>query len=109
MNSFTSSGFTNFMKMAIEQAKIAQSAGEVPVGAVLLGPAGDVLAKSGNRTRELKDPSAHAEVLVIREACQVLGNERLIGCEFICYFGTLCYVRCLNFSFSNSPALLWCE
>ena len=81
MNSFTSSGFTNFMKMAIEQAKIAQSAGEVPVGAVLLGPAGDVLAKSGNRTRELKDPSAHAEVLVIREACQVLGNERLIGCD----------------------------
>ena len=48
MNSFTRSGFTNFMKMAIEQAKIAQSAGEVPVGAVLLGPAGDVLAKSGN-------------------------------------------------------------
>ena len=45
MNSFTSSGFTNFMKMAIEQAKIAQYAGEVPVGAVLLGPAGDVLAK----------------------------------------------------------------
>jgi tRNA(adenine34) deaminase len=81
LNSFTSSGFTNFMKMAIEQAKIAQSAGEVPVGAVLLGPAGDVLAKSGNRTRELKDPSAHAEVLVIREACQVLGNERLIGCD----------------------------
>ena len=65
----------------IQQAKIAQSAGEVPVGAVLLGPAGDVLAKSGNRTRELKDPSAHAEVLVIREACQVLGNERLIGCD----------------------------
>ena len=50
------------MKMAIEQAKIAQSAGEVPVGAVLLGPAGDIWAKSGNRTRELKDPSAHAEI-----------------------------------------------
>ena len=57
--------------MAIEQAIIARSAGEIPVGAVLLDPAGQVLAKSGNRTRELKDPSAHAEVLVIREACQV--------------------------------------
>ena len=55
-NSFTSSGFTNFMKMAIEQAKIAQSAGEVPVGAVLLGPAGDVLAKSGNILENSKTP-----------------------------------------------------
>ena len=45
------------MKMAIEQAIIARSAGEIPVGAVLLDPAGKVLAKSGNRTRELKDPS----------------------------------------------------
>ena len=69
------------MKMAIDQAIIARSAGEIPVGAVLLDPAGQVLAKSGNRTRELKDPSAHAEVLVIREACQVLGNERLSGCD----------------------------
>ena len=69
------------MKMAIEQAIIARSAGEIPVGAVLLDPAGKVLAKSGNRTRELKDPSAHAEVLVIREACKVLGNERLSGCD----------------------------
>ena len=81
MNSLTTSGFTNLMKMALEQAKIAHSAGEIPVGAVLLDSAGNVLAKSGNRTRELKDPSAHAEVLVIREACQVLGNERLSGCD----------------------------
>ena len=78
--------------MAIEQAIKARSAGEIPVGAVLLDPAGQVLAKSGNRTRELKDPSAHAEVLVIREACQLLGNERLSGCDL---YVTLDLVPCV--------------
>ena len=69
------------MKLAIEQAEVARVSGEIPVGAVLLAPNGDILAKSGNRTRELKDPSAHAEVLVIREACRIMGNERLSDCD----------------------------
>ena len=69
------------MKLAIEQAEVARVSVEIPVGAVLLAPNGDILAKSGNRTRELKDPSAHAEVLVIREACRIMGNERLSDCD----------------------------
>ncbi|MGB3248568.1 MAG: nucleoside deaminase, partial [Tabrizicola sp.] len=54
--------------------------GEVPVGAVVvLGER--VLARAGNRTRELADPTAHAEMLAIREACRATGSERLTGCE----------------------------
>nr|WP_310498823.1 nucleoside deaminase [Sandarakinorhabdus sp.] len=51
----------------------------MPVGAVIAGPDGHVLAAAGNRTRELHDPSAHAEMLAIRAACAALGNERLTG------------------------------
>ena len=65
--------------LALEEAKSAALRGEVPVGAVLLGPEGALLARDGNRIVELKDPTAHAEVLVIRAAARALGNERLIG------------------------------
>jgi tRNA(Arg) A34 adenosine deaminase TadA len=51
------------------------------VGAVVIGPDGAILAKEGNRTRELHDPTAHAEILAIRAACQKLGSERLPGCD----------------------------
>jgi len=61
------------------QAQAAADRGEVPVGAVIVSPDGDVIAASGNRTRELNDPTAHAEILVIRAACEMLGQERLIG------------------------------
>jgi len=64
--------------MAIEQAKLAADRGEVPVGAVIEKD-GQVLAAVGNRTRELNDPTAHAEVLAIRAACAELGVERLTG------------------------------
>jgi tRNA(adenine34) deaminase len=64
--------------LAIAEAKAAGERGEVPVGAVLAG-GGEVLAKSGNRTVELKDPTAHAEMLVIREAAAKQNNERLTG------------------------------
>jgi tRNA(adenine34) deaminase len=57
---------------------LAAARGEVPVGAAVIGPGG-VVARAGNRVRELHDPSAHAEVLVIREACRILGSERLGG------------------------------
>jgi tRNA(Arg) A34 adenosine deaminase TadA len=67
------------MQLALEEAAAAARRGEVPVGAVLVGPDGKVVAAEGNRTRELNDPSAHAEMLVIREACRKAGSERLPG------------------------------
>ncbi len=69
------------MELALKEARLAADRGEVPVGAVLVSPHGDVLASAGNRTRELNDPSAHAEMLVVRAACAALGAERLIGCD----------------------------
>ena len=72
-------GFTSFMELALEEARAAARRGEVPVGAVLVAPGGSVVAQAGNRTRELSDPTAHAEVLVIREACRLAGSERLGG------------------------------
>ena len=65
--------------LALEEAKSAALRGEVPVGAVLLGADGALLARDGNRILERKDPTAHAEMLVMRAGAQALGNERLIG------------------------------
>ncbi|MHC9235358.1 nucleoside deaminase [Pseudooceanicola sp. 502str34] len=73
--------FRSHMQIALDEAQAAGRRGEVPVGAVLLSPDGAVLARDGNRTRELKDPTAHAEILVIRAACETLGQERLPGCD----------------------------
>lgn len=71
-------GFRSFMEDALEQARAAGARGEVPVGAVVVRD-GAVVARAGNRTRELRDPTAHAEVLAIRAACADLGSERLGG------------------------------
>jgi tRNA(adenine34) deaminase len=71
-------GFRSFMGLALDEARVAALRGEVPVGAVIVS-AGVVVARAGNRTRELSDPTAHAEMLAIREACRVLGSERLVG------------------------------
>ena len=60
------------------EARAAGARGEVPVGAVIVHD-GQIVAQAGNRTRELRDPTAHAEVLAIRAACLALGSERLIG------------------------------
>ena len=65
--------------LALAEAQQAGGRGEVPVGAVLLSAAGDVLARDGNRILERKDPTAHAEMLVIRAAAAILDNERLTG------------------------------
>jgi tRNA(adenine34) deaminase len=73
------SGFRSFMDVALMEARAAALRGEVPVGAVVVSPAGLVVAKAGNRTRELCDPTAHAEVLAIRAACLAVGSERLVG------------------------------
>ena len=72
--------FRSWMDMALDEAREAARRGEVPVGAVVVHE-GRVLARDGNRTRELCDPTAHAEVLAIRAACRVLGSERLTGAE----------------------------
>ncbi len=66
------------MHIALQEAHAAGARGEVPVGAVIAGPDG-VIAQAGNRTREMNDPTAHAEVLAIRAACAALGQERLTG------------------------------
>src|ERR1700712_4209075 len=65
--------------LALEEAKSAALWGEGPVGAVLLGADGALLARDGNRILESKDPTAHAEMLVMRAGAQALGNERLTG------------------------------
>ena len=73
--------FKSFMSEALVQARAAADRGEVPVGAVIVDGVGQVIASAGNRTRELNDPTAHAEVLAIRAACSALGVERLPSCD----------------------------
>ena len=65
------------MARALAEAQAAAARGEVPVGAVVVDPAGHVVAAAGNRTRELSDPTAQAEVLALRAACAAAGSERL--------------------------------
>ena len=69
--------FNSHMEAALQQARAAAHRGEVPVGAVIVSPDGRVISAAGNRTRELNDPTAHAEVLAIRAACDSLQQERL--------------------------------
>lgn len=70
------------MQAALEEAEAAASRGEVPVGAVLVdGDSGTILARAGNRTEEISDPTAHAELLAIRAAAAKLGTPRLAGCD----------------------------
>ncbi len=73
------SGFVSFMELALVQASEAADRGEVPVGAVIVGPRNTVLAVAGNRSRELNDATAHAEILAIRQACRSTGSYRLDG------------------------------
>lgn len=68
------------MQLALDEARDGDSAGEVPIGAVVVKD-GTVIARAHNQPRALHDPTAHAEVLAIRAAAEVLGNERLDGCE----------------------------
>jgi cytidine deaminase len=69
------------MALALAEARSAAARGEVPVGAVVVDAAGTALAATGNRMRELRDPTAHAEMLAIRAACAALGAERLTDCD----------------------------
>jgi tRNA(adenine34) deaminase len=71
---------SSFMEIALEEARAAAERGEVPVGcAIALG--GEVIARAGNRTLAERDPTAHAELLAIREAARALNSERLVDCD----------------------------
>ena len=65
------------MRAAMEEAKNAAARDEVPIGAVIVDENGAIVAQDGNRTRELNDPSAHAEILIIRAACEKAGAQRI--------------------------------
>lgn len=69
------------MKLALAQAEAAVQHGEVPVGAVLIDSGGMVLAAAGNRVEQSHDPTAHAEILVLRAGAARLGTTQLIGCD----------------------------
>jgi len=73
--------FRSHMNIALAEARAAAERGEVPVGAVITGSDGEVLARAGNRMRELCDPTAHAEIIAIRTAALALGSERLTDCD----------------------------
>jgi tRNA(Arg) A34 adenosine deaminase TadA len=71
----------DFMRQALTEASAAAARGEVPVGAVLVDETGAVLARAGNRVIALRDPTAHAEVLVLRDGAKALKSERLESCD----------------------------
>ncbi len=68
------------MSLAFAEARAAEARGETPIGAAIVRD-GTVVARAGNRTRERADPTAHAEMIAIREAAAALGSERLVGCD----------------------------
>jgi tRNA(adenine34) deaminase len=70
----------SFMDLALEEARAAEAAGEVPIGCVVVRGT-SVIASAGNRTIADRDPTAHAEMLAIRDAARALGSERLTDCD----------------------------
>jgi tRNA(adenine34) deaminase len=99
------SGKLDPMAEAFAEAVAAGQRGEVPVGAAISGGA-EIIARAGNRTLELKDPTAHAEILAIRAACAKLGTERLTGCDI---YVTLepCAMCAAAISFGRLRRLYW--
>ena len=69
------------MKVAIEQAKVARKYGEIPVGAVIVNAEKRIIARGRNMNRQLNDPTAHAEIIALRNACSILESNRLTGCS----------------------------
>jgi len=94
------------MDHALSEARLAAERGEVPIGAVIVSPSGQVLAAAGNRTEGLRDPTAHAEMLAIRAAAAVLGAPRLVDCDL---YVTLepCPMCAQAISFARIRRLYW--
>ena len=94
------------MDRALAQARAAAERGEVPIGAVIMGPSGELLAEAANRTEETNDPTAHAEMLAIRAAAARLGAPRLVGCDL---YVTLepCPMCAQAISFARIRRLYW--
>ncbi len=70
----------HFMQQAIAEARAAEAAGEVPVGAIIVSPSGEIIARGNNQVLRNCDPTAHAEIIALREAGRALNNYRLLGC-----------------------------
>ena len=94
------------MEHALHEARLAAERGEVPIGAVIVGPDGAVLAAAGNRTEQDRDPTAHAEMLAIRAAAKKLGAPRLVDCDL---YVTLepCPMCAQAISFARIRRLYW--
>ena len=94
------------MDRALNEARLAAERGEVPIGAVVVSPSGEILAAAGNRTEELRDPTAHAEMLAIRAAAARLGVPRLVDCDL---YVTLepCPMCAQAISFARIRRLYW--
>jgi tRNA(adenine34) deaminase len=71
---------TDFMQLAIEQSRLAEAAGEVPVGAIIVDAQGAIIARGSNQVLRTSDPTAHAEIVALRAAGAALANYRLLGC-----------------------------
>ncbi len=72
------------MRLALAEALAAEAAGEVPVGALVLSPSGEVVGRGNNQVLRTQDPTAHAEIVALRQAARALGNYRLLGCTLVC-------------------------
>lgn len=72
------------MQLAVDEARAAELAGEVPVGAIVLSPEGEIIGRGNNQVVRTSDPTAHAEIVAMREAARALGNYRLTGCTLVC-------------------------
>jgi tRNA(adenine34) deaminase len=94
------------MDLALREARSAAERGEVPIGAVIVGPDGAVLAAAGNRAEADRDPTAHAEMLAIRAAAAKLGQPRLVDCDL---YVTLepCPMCAQAISFARIRRLYW--
>jgi tRNA(adenine34) deaminase len=71
------------MRLALEEARSALTTGDVPIGAVVLDPTGEVIGRGRNNREATADPTGHAEVVAIREAAQAVGEWRLTGCTLL--------------------------
>ena len=74
----------HYMRLALDQARAAEAAGEVPVGAIIVSSSGEVIGAGNNQVLRTNDPTAHAEIVALRAAGHALNNYRLLGCTLFC-------------------------